>query len=103
MRKKQECGKKYPMSTVRRSRKHSLSMSAARASAEEIAKELSSRYGISYRWQDNQINFRGAGAKGVLWVHETRMEIEIELSLLLRPARGKIEAAVDRYMDRYCV
>lgn len=91
------------MSVIHKSRPHTLDMDAAKASAEEIAQQISDKYGIRYEWVGPAILFKGAGAKGKLSVHRTHMEIDIELSLLLRPLKGKIEGAVERYMDQYCV
>ncbi len=90
------------MSTIRRSRAHSLDAAHAKASAEEIAKELSHKYDINYQWRGSNIYFKGTGVKGVLCVREREMEIEIELSLLLRPLKTKIEGAVERYLDEFC-
>lgn len=91
------------MSVIHKTRSHSLSLDVARESAEEIARELSAKYGIRYEWVGSSIHFKGAGAKGWLSVHHAQMEIEIELSLLLRPVKRAIEGAVERYLDQYCV
>lgn len=91
------------MSVIHKRRSHTLSHNAARTSAEEIARQLSDKYGIRYEWVGSSIHFKGAGAKGVLTVQPAQMEIQIELSLMLRPVKGKIEGAVERYLDQYCV
>lgn len=91
------------MSIIHRSRAHSLSLDAARAAAEEIAQQLADKYGIRYEWVGSVIHFKGAGAKGKLTVRHAQMEILIELSLMLRPLKGRIEGAVEEYLDQYCV
>jgi putative polyhydroxyalkanoate system protein len=87
------------MAQIDISRRHTLGREAARAAAERIAGELAGRYGLSHRWQGDDLQFEGGGAKGRIQVAADNVRVTASLGFPASLARGKIEQAVKRYLE----
>ena len=70
-----------------------------RAIVEEVTDHLKQRHGIRHEWQnDRQLTFRGRGITGTLTIDDEAVHIELELGMLLRPLRSRIEAELRQEM-----
>ncbi|MCA9584033.1 MAG: polyhydroxyalkanoic acid system family protein [Myxococcales bacterium] len=92
------------MATIELSRSHSLSIDDAKAKAEELAKGMEGKLGISWKWDGNTIRFdapSGAakGTKGEVRVSDKQVQVSIDLPFMLRVMKGTIEDKVKEKLD----
>ena len=90
------------MSAIHITRSHNQDLEHAKAYADDIAKSLSEKFGVKYQWQDMTVKFKGAGAKGSMNIEHAHVEVNMELSFMLRPFKGKIEQEINRQLDDFC-
>lgn len=88
------------MADIRIVRIHSLSLSRARAAAQEAADDLALRYALSSEWQGDTLHFRRTGVQGRIEVSADQIALEISLGLLLKGFKGSIEQSVGKHLDR---
>lgn len=91
------------MATIDIKRTHALGLEKARGAAQLVAERLKDKINATYHWDGNALRFERAGAKGQITVSATEVRIEIDLGLLLRPLRGKLESKAKQYLDEYLV
>jgi putative polyhydroxyalkanoate system protein len=89
------------MATIDIQRTHSIGRDKARAAAELVAERLKEKIDATYRWEGDDLRFERSGAKGRIHVTETTVRLEIDLGLVLRPLKGKIEEKAQQYLDEY--
>ncbi len=89
------------MATIDIQRTHSLGKDKARAAAELVAERLKEKIDATYRWDGDDLRFERSGAKGRIHVTDSTVRLEIDLSLVLRPLKGKIEEKAHKYLDEY--
>ena len=82
------------MSHIHIRKRHGLSHTEARRTAERLAEDLASEYGARYRWQEDDLVFSSSGVQGKLHVGKDMVDIRVNLGLMLRPLRGKIETGI---------
>jgi putative polyhydroxyalkanoate system protein len=87
------------MPTIDVRRSHSIGRDGARAAAESIAKKLESKIGVRYAWKGDDLEFDRTGASGRIRVSDDEVLVQIDLGLMLRPMKGKIERRVHEYLD----
>lgn len=87
------------MSVIEVTRHHSLSHDAAKHTADDLARSLSERFDVAYDWSGDILKFHRTGVKGQLEVQTTLIHIRMELGLLLRPFKGRIEAEIHKHLD----
>lgn len=92
------------MATIDITRAHSLPLEDAKKKAEELAKSMADRFGISWSWEGNAIRFEapsGAakGTKGQVAVSEKDVRVAIDLPLMLRMMKGTIESKVNEKLS----
>lgn len=87
------------MATIDITRKHSAGKDKAREVAESIAERLKDKIGITYRWAGDDLNFERTGAKGTIHVADDSVRVEVDLKMMLRPMKGKIEGKIHQYLD----
>jgi putative polyhydroxyalkanoate system protein len=87
------------MATIDVTRSHSLGKDKARDAAEGIAKRLQSKLDVKYRWDGDDLKFERTGAKGRIHVSDASVRVEVDLGLMLRPMKGKVEQKVHEYLD----
>lgn len=88
------------MPTIRISRKHHLPHDAVRSQVEKLAGELQKQLDASYQWDGDTLRFSRSGASGAIEVKKDSVEVEVKLSMLLSPFKGKVEQAVSDYLDK---
>ncbi len=87
------------MSVIQLERRHQLGAGRARELAGRIAADLERRYGMRHEWADSVLHFRRSGVQGELTVTDERLRLRLELGLMMRPLRDRIESAVARRLD----
>ena len=87
------------MATIDIAKSHSLSLDEAKLKAEELAKGMESKLGLSWKWEGNTIAFEapsGAakGTKGTVSVTDKEVKVAIDLPFMLKMMKGTIEEKV---------
>lgn len=86
------------MSTIHIKQSHSEDQAHARQHANETVEALAEKFGMKYHWEGDTVNFSGAGAKGFMSVLPGQVEVKIELNLMLRAFKGKIEQEITKHL-----
>lgn len=88
------------MSTINIQREHGTTKEKAKDAVQKIAEELQQSMGATYQWQQDILSFKQAGAKGDITVDDHKVDIKIELSLLMKPLKGTIEQQIGQRLDK---
>ena len=88
------------MSVIDIHRAHSLDKEHAREAAETLAKDLSKQFDVNYQWEGDLLKFRRSGVKGQLDISENDLHIRLELGLMLRPFKSRIEQEIHSQLDQ---
>jgi putative polyhydroxyalkanoate system protein len=92
------------MATIDIARAHTLPLESARQKAEELAKGMESKLGLSWKWEGNTIHFdapSGAakGTKGTVAVNEREVRVAVDLPFMLRVMKGTIEEKIQEKLQ----
>ena len=87
------------MADIQVKRSHDLGKEKAREVAEQVADKLRDRIQVTTRWDGDTLRFERKGASGFIAVSEHEVDVEVSLSLMLRPMKGMIESKVREYLD----
>ncbi len=92
------------MSTIDITRNHTLPIEEAKKKAEELAKGMADKFGMSWRWEGDAIQFDAAsgaakGTKGQVAVTDKTVRVAIDLPFMLRVLKGTIESKVNEKLD----
>ncbi|MCC4270809.1 polyhydroxyalkanoic acid system family protein [Marinobacter nauticus] len=88
------------MSVIDIHRAHSLDKEHARQAAETLAKDLSKQFDVNYQWEGDLLKFKRSGVKGQLDISESDLHIRLELGLMLRPFKSRIEQEIHSQLDQ---
>ncbi len=88
------------MSVIDIHRAHSLDKAHAREAAETLAKDLSRQFDVNYQWEGDLLKFKRSGVKGQLDIAETDLHIRLELGMMLRPFKSRIEQEIHSQLDQ---
>lgn len=88
------------MSVIDVHRPHTLDKEHAIQAAETLAKDLSSQFDVDYQWQGDQLKFKRSGVKGHLNITPTDPHIQLELGMMLRPFKSRIEQEIHSQLDQ---
>jgi len=88
------------MSVIDIHRAHSLDKAHAREAAETLAKDLSKQFDVNYQWEGDLLKFKRSGVKGQLDIAEDDLHIHLELGLMLRPFKSRIEQEIQSQLDQ---
>jgi putative polyhydroxyalkanoate system protein len=80
-------------------RRHCLGLAQARERVGELAHALAQDLEAHWHWRGDELRFERAGASGCVRVAEERLDVEVNLGLLLRPFREKIAAQISARLD----
>ncbi|MAG33503.1 MAG: hypothetical protein CL908_21715 [Deltaproteobacteria bacterium] len=89
------------MADIEMSRAHGLDEREARERIEGLATKVSDRLGGSWSWQGNAAVCEARGARARVAYDEESISIALSLPRMLRPLRGKFEAKIEEYFERY--
>jgi len=92
------------MATIEVRKAHSLTREAARAKAEEFARGLAEKLSLEWHWAGDSVLFEARegmakGAKGAVVVGDREIEVSVDLPLLLRPLKGKVESKIREKLE----
>lgn len=92
------------MATIDIRRAHSLSDADARVKAEELARTMEQKLGLSWAWKGDAIEFEAAsgpakGTKGKVSLPPGEVRVEIDLPFLLKAMKSMIEDKVKTKLD----
>ncbi|MCX4027011.1 polyhydroxyalkanoic acid system family protein [Endozoicomonas sp. SM1973] len=88
------------MSKINIQRDHGTSKDKAKDAVQKIAEELQQSMGATYEWQQDTLLFKQTGAKGKIVVDDQKVDISIELGLLMKPLKGTIEQQISQRLDK---
>ena len=80
---------------------HLLSHEDAQQAADELAADLSEKFGIDYGWDGDVINFERPGVHGQILVVDDEIRIQAYLGFLLAMLKGPIEQEIIRYLREH--
>jgi putative polyhydroxyalkanoate system protein len=80
---------------------HTLSHDAALQAADELAADLSVKFGIEYGWDGDEIHFERPGVHGQINVLDHEIRIQAYLGFLLIMMKGPIEHEITRYLREH--
>jgi putative polyhydroxyalkanoate system protein len=87
------------MATIHIQKKHHLDNAAVRKKVQELADKLSKDLSAKYNWEGDRLVFKRSGASGHIDIADGAIDVEIKLSMVLSPLRGKIEKTVSNYLN----
>ncbi|MBW7471232.1 polyhydroxyalkanoic acid system family protein [Marinobacter sp. M216] len=88
------------MSVIDVHRPHSLDKEHAREAAEILAKDLSQQFDVNYQWEGDVLRFKRSGVKGQLNLSHADLHIHLELGMMLRPFKSRIEQEIHSQLDQ---
>ena len=88
------------MSVIDVHRAHTLDKEHAREAAEALAKDLSNKFELNYQWEGDQLKFKRSGVKGHLKITNGDLNVHLELGMLLRPFKSRIEQEIHSQLDQ---
>ena len=80
---------------------HTLSHEDAQQAADELAGDLSEKFGIDYGWDGDIIHFERPGVHGQIMVFDDEIRIQAYLGFLLVMLKGPIEQEIVRYLEQH--
>ena len=92
------------MATIELSQAHTLPLDEAKKKAEELAKGMESKLGITWQWAGDVIKFEapaGAakGTKGEVAVTTSAVKVSVDLPFMLRVMKGTIEEKIKEKLN----
>lgn len=93
------------MATIDIRRAHTLTKDAAKAKAEELAKSMETKLGLTWAWAGDAIRFEapsGAakGTKGDVSVTDKEVRVTVDLPFMLRVMKGTIEDKINEKLNQ---
>jgi putative polyhydroxyalkanoate system protein len=89
------------LATIDITRQHQLGLEGGKQAVGSVATQLKSDLNATYHWSGNQLKFQCPGAEGHIDVAADRVRVTVDLSWLLRPAKGRIEQSIQDYLRQY--
>ncbi|GAA5074619.1 polyhydroxyalkanoic acid system family protein [Lysobacter panacisoli] len=71
----------------------------AKQAVQDVADKLSERFGMSYTWAGDTLNFNRSGVDGHIAVEPGELHVTAKLGFLLSTMKGPIEAEIRRVLD----
>ena len=93
------------MATIDITRAHTLAKDEAKKRAEDLAKNLQSKFNLTWRWDGDTIKFdapSGAakGTTGAVAVTDKDIRVQIDLPFLLKMLKGTVESKVNEKLTQ---
>ena len=75
--------------------KHCVTAAEAKTKLEALSRELSDKYGLSSKWHsDTEAKVERTGASGAIKIEPEQVRVNLDLSFMLAPMKGKIEEKI---------
>lgn len=78
---------------------HTLSPAKARKAVEEVAKKLSERFDMQYRWEGDTLHFQRSGVDGYIALAPRQLHVTAQLGFLLSMMKDPVEKEIRRVLD----
>lgn len=78
---------------------HTLSPTKARKAVEEVAKKLSERFDMQYRWEGDTLHFQRSGVDGHIALAPGQLHVTAQLGFLLSVMKDTVEKEIRRVLD----
>lgn len=78
---------------------HTLSPAKARKAVEEVAKKLSERFDMQYRWEGDTLHFQRSGVDGHIALTPRQLHVTAQLGFLLSMMKDPVEKEIRRVLD----
>lgn len=88
------------MADINLVRPHLLSIPVAKARVQKTADELDAEYGLRSEWQGRTLRFDRTGLHGEIHVTDSEIQLQVHLSLLLKPLRASLVARIEDKFER---
>jgi putative polyhydroxyalkanoate system protein len=88
------------MSTIHAEHKHTLSKEEAHKRAEEYIQHIGDKIHADIKWAGDTATFKGTGFSGSAKLSDGLIVLDIDLSFVLRPLKGKIEERMVRAFSK---
>lgn len=88
------------MSTIHLEQTHALGRDEALRRAQALGERLGGKLSAEIVWNGSTASFKGKGFSGSARVDEDRVAIDVDLALLLRPLKGRIESEIESALAR---
>jgi putative polyhydroxyalkanoate system protein len=72
-----------------------------RSRVEGLAEKVAGRLGGSWCWEGDEAVCEVRGARARVGYDDKEISIDVSLPLMLRPLRGRLEAKIEEYFERY--
>lgn len=89
------------MATISLAKKHTLGPDEALTRARKVFDDFGNRLNASVEWEGNNARFTGRGFSGTAKVNAETIEIDVDLAMLLRPAKGRVEEKISHALDQH--
>lgn len=86
------------MATISVQHSHTLGRDEAIKRAEAMLQDFHDRLKVDVSWNGPTASFKGTGFSGTARVTDTQIAFDMDLGLLLRPMKSKIEGRVDKIL-----
>ncbi len=91
------------MPSINIERKHSLSLSKAKAAVDEVAVKIAEKFQMTTEWDKNNLKFSRKGVDGTIAVSHEHVKVDAELSFMVGLIKGTIEKEINGYLDKVLV
>lgn len=89
------------MPKINLSRNHSLPPQKIKERLVALGSKLEEKYSAKTEWtDDNTLKVKGTGVNGNLKIGADKVEVAIDLSIMLSPMKGKIEESLNHELDK---
>lgn len=77
---------------------HSLPLPKARKAVQQVAEKLSERFGVTYAWNGDTLNFSRSGVDGHIALEPSQLHVSAKLGFLFSAMQGPIEAEIRKVL-----
>lgn len=78
---------------------HSLAPAQAREAVQRIAEALAERFGVTYSWIGDDLQFERSGVDGRVRIEPAALHVTAKLGFLLGAMKGPIEHEIRRVLE----
>ena len=90
------------MAKINITRSHSLDMSTLKSKIEDVMGAMASKYDLKWSWTgDTEMEVKRSGLNGTVKLDSDKIDINIELGMLLSALKGKIEEGINKELDKH--
>jgi len=80
---------------------HSKPLAEAKTIADELAQDLSERFGVHYQWEGDHLHFERMGVSGNIQVTSKEVHVTAHLNFFISHLEPAVIDEVNRYLDEH--